>query len=187
MPSVIIERRVPTSARSQASCSVTKLRLAASRKPSVSKPAGMPQDCAPLRAEPITLPPLAARRTRHRRAAAVGRVLGLCRTGVEGRGIALPGTGRSIVADVVRAVLGGRSRIGRTACALERRSRRCAACRWHASGPCEDAPHHHGCQHQKPRSAGGVAEGRAQAQRMGEPSQARARGPGRRASRPTAA
>ena len=44
------------SARSQASCRLTKLRLAAARKPSESKPAGMPQFCEPASAEPMTTP-----------------------------------------------------------------------------------------------------------------------------------
>src|SRR6478736_1455814 len=45
---------------SRSSCRVTKLRLAAARKPSVSKPDGMPHDCEPPRAEPIMLPPASA-------------------------------------------------------------------------------------------------------------------------------
>ena len=48
------------SPRSQALCSVTKLRLAAARKPSVSKPSGIPQFCEPVSAEPITTPPATA-------------------------------------------------------------------------------------------------------------------------------
>src|SRR5574343_249815 len=47
MVSVIIERSRPMSERSQASCKVMKLRLAASTKPATSKSAGMPQPCAP--------------------------------------------------------------------------------------------------------------------------------------------
>ena len=49
------------SERSQADCSVTKLRLAAVRKPSVSKPSGTPQFCEPARAEPICTPEPEAR------------------------------------------------------------------------------------------------------------------------------
>jgi hypothetical protein len=54
MPSVIMERSVAMSERSHADCSVTKLRLAAVRKPSASKPSGMPQFCEPARPEPIS-------------------------------------------------------------------------------------------------------------------------------------
>ena len=50
MPSVIMERSVAMSERSQAACKVTKLRLAADTKPSASKPAGMPQFCEPAEA-----------------------------------------------------------------------------------------------------------------------------------------
>src|SRR6185369_5632096 len=54
--SVIIERRVGMSERSQASCSVTKLRLAATMNPCASNPGGMPQDWDPASAEPICTP-----------------------------------------------------------------------------------------------------------------------------------
>src|SRR6185369_14495824 len=54
--SVIIERSIAMSERSQASCSVAKLRLAATRNPSASKPGGMPQDCDPANADPICTP-----------------------------------------------------------------------------------------------------------------------------------
>ena len=57
MVSVIMERSVATSERSQAAWSVMKLRLAASVKPATSKPSGTPQFCAPAKAEPITVPP----------------------------------------------------------------------------------------------------------------------------------
>ena len=61
MPSVIIERSVVTSERSQAACRVWKLRLAASMKPCASKPSGTPQFCDPASAAPIMepLPPAA--------------------------------------------------------------------------------------------------------------------------------
>ena len=56
MVSVIMARRALMSDLSQAACSVTKLALAALRKPSVSKPAGTPQLWEPTRAEPIIEP-----------------------------------------------------------------------------------------------------------------------------------
>ena len=61
MSSVIMARRRGMSERSQASCRVTKLRLAAVRKPSVSKSAGTPHPCDPDSAEPIMEPPVAGR------------------------------------------------------------------------------------------------------------------------------
>jgi hypothetical protein len=88
-------RSVLTSPRSQASCSVTKLRLAACRKPSVSKPPGTPQFCEPcsaFRSAAMRGPSRCARHPPCPASAAVAEA-------------AFPRTRGSIVAHLLRVVL----------------------------------------------------------------------------------
>ena len=157
------------SERSQASCSVTKLRLAATRNPSASKPAGMPQDCDPASAEPICTPlpwPLTCRLSNAMAAA-------------------LPGPGRGIVADLVRAVLPRRQRrIRRARRRLATRSRPPA---WPPRRERMNAADgHHGHHHQQARSAGtGRTPRPGPANAPARPG--RGRRPGRPAWRPTGA
>ncbi len=138
------------SERSQASCKVTKLRLAAATKPSVSKPAGTPQFCEPARAEPICTPlpwpylPASNAmllRSQGRAEASLPTLSGLYWRGGWARSAGAP------------APCSARPPRG-----------------WAPARPHEPAERQHDDQHHQGDQQE-LAEGRAQAQRMGQPGQ----------------
>jgi hypothetical protein len=165
MPSVIIERSVAMSDWSQASCSVTKLRLAAARKPWNQSPRECPRTASP------PAPSRSARRPHSRGARAR-----TCRR--KRHAVALPRAGRRIVAHVVRAVLARAVASAAEPGALEGVGPAPAADAPGHGGAHDHANHHHDHQREQP-------EQHELAKSLTQPSElASQASPGRRPDRP---